>query len=80
MGTVNWAALTVEERDRLVRTCRAGRDPVAAALGLDDPDWDDLDDLGPGAVEDLRQIVADFGALIADGGERLTVRDTLAGA
>lgn len=79
MEPVNWDALTVEERDALVRSCRAG-DEVAAALGLVDPDWDDLDVLGPGAAEDLRQIVADFGALIAAGADRVVVRDNAQGA
>ena len=69
-----WAGLSVAERDALVRSCRPG-DPAADALGLVDDDWSNLDDLGEGAMEDARRIALDFAALIADGAERVVVRD-----
>lgn len=72
-----WDGLSVEERDALIANCRPG-DPAADALGLVE-DWANLDALGPAALDDARQIALDFAALIADGAERVVVRDMTPG-
>ena len=74
-ATPAWRDMSVDERDRLVLSCRPG-DPIASALGLADPGWANLDDLGEDALEDARQIAIDFASLVADGAERVVVRDS----